>query len=474
MLAVAGRRVLPAALVGFVFGLALCVPLLSWAGVYIGPVAWLPLSAAEALFSALVAALAAVVLRAPGGPLVRSLAVGAVWAGVEALQARFPFGGFGWTRIAFSQADAPTLGLAALGGAPLVSAAVAAAGALGAHAVIALHRRRARSAAALAAGAVAAVGAGLLVPAPTAAQAGSLEVAAVQGDVPRAGLDFNAQRRAVLDNHVDGTLRLAEEVAAGQRAAPALVVWPENASDIDPLRNADAAAQVERAAAAAGAPLLLGAVLRSEDPGEPDGVRLTNTSLLWQAGVGPVAAYDKRDVAPFAEYIPHRALFRAITSAVDLRPVDFDAGTQVGVVDAAGARLGVLICFEVVADDLAADAVDAGAQLLVVQTNNATFGYTDESVQQLAMSRLRAVEHGRAVVHASTVGVSSLITPDGTALQRTALFEPALLQEQLPLRTSSTVADRLRRAGVPVEGVLVVLGAGAVLAGALAGRRARA
>jgi len=78
-----------------------------------------------------------------------------------------------------------------------------------------------------------------------------------------------------------------------------------------------------------------------------------------------------------------------------------------------------------------------------VQTNNATFGYTDESEQQLAISRVRAVEHGRSIVHVSTVGVSALITPDGTAHQRTALFTSALLAGDLPLRTAATVADRV-------------------------------
>ena len=72
---------------------------------------------------------------------------------------------------------------------------------------------------------------------------------------------------------------------------------------------------------------------------------------------------------------------------------------------------GPTICFEVAYDDLVRANVDLGANLLLVQTNNATFGYTDESVQQLAISRIRAMEHGRSVVHVSTVGVSALITP---------------------------------------------------------------
>jgi apolipoprotein N-acyltransferase len=104
---------------------------------------------------------------------------------------------------------------------------------------------------------------------------------------------------------------------------------------------------------------------------------------------------------------------------------------------------GPIICFEVAYDGLVRQTVGHGANVLVVQTNNATFGYTDESVQQLAISRIRALEHGRSIVHVSTVGVSAMITPDGTAHQLSTLFTPAVLAADLPLRTDRTVADRL-------------------------------
>ena len=119
---------------------------------------------------------------------------------------------------------------------------------------------------------------------------------------------------------------------------------------------------------------------------------------------------------------------RLFSPEVDLVARNFVAGHRVGVLDAGPARLGDLICFEVAYDNLVRDTVRAGAQLIVVQTNNATFGYTDESVQQLAMSRVRAVESGRAVVHVSTVGVSALIRPDGSVIQHTQLFRTGVLQ----------------------------------------------
>ncbi len=490
VLAARGQSLPRAALVGFVFGAGLVTPLLSWTGVYLGPIASVPLSAAESGYYLLAGVVIAAVHRLPrggaGGTVLRVLGTAGAWVAAEALQSRWPFGGFGWTRLVFSQADAPTAHLAALGGAPLVSFAVAAAGALLAEAVAAAVRpspapRRASGSVAAAAAAIGVVAVGLAVPTPVGAQEGTLDVAAVQGDVPQAGLEFNAQRRAVLDNHARGSARLADEVASGQRQSPDLVVWPENASDIDPFRagNTDAAALIDAAALEVDAPLLLGTLVH-----RADGL-IGNTSLLWEPGVGPTDSYVKRHPVPFAEYIPYRSFFRLITDTVDLVGTDFAAGTEPGVVPVAGTTLGVLICFEVVEDGLVADVVDGagpgasdGARLLVVQTNNATFGYTDESVQQLAMSRVRAVETGRAVVHVSTVGVSSMIMPDGTATQRTPLFEPALLQADLPLRSSETVATWLRRHGVPLEGLLagsgLVIGAAGLVRGARPGNGHRA
>jgi apolipoprotein N-acyltransferase len=410
-------------------------------------------------------------LRAPGGPVVRALAVAGLWVALEALRARTPFGGFGWGRLGFSQADGPAVGLAALGGVPLVSFAVALSGAflaLGAFALSdALTRRgehRALAPAGLAAAAAVVLLPGLVVPRPVAPDVGTLEVAAVQGDVARPGLEFNAERRAVLDNHARETTRLAERVAAGDAPQPDVVLWPENASDIDPLRNDDARDVIDAAVRAVDAPVLVGAVLARDDD------RLSNTTLVWQPGEGPVERYDKQRPVPFAEYVPYRAFFRQISSAVDLVRRDFVAGDRVGLLTAAGAPLGTMICFEVVEDGLVRDTVQAGAELLAVQTNNATFGYTDESVQQLAMSRLRAVEHARAVVHVSTVGVSALISPDGSVLQDTELFTPDVLQAELPLRTGTTLATRL---GALPELALTALGLLGAAAGALATRRGR-
>jgi apolipoprotein N-acyltransferase len=290
-------------------------------------------------------------------------------------------------------------------------------------------------------------------------------VAIVQGNVPRLGLDFNAQRRAVLDNHVTATRRLAAEVAAGRQPAPDLVVWPENASDIDPLRNQDAAQQIAAAATAIRAPILVGTVLRSDVPG-----RIRNAGVLWRPVTGPDLdqVYVKQHPVPFAEYMPLRPIARLISKDVDLVQ-NMVAGTRPGVVRAGPVTVGDVICFEVAYDDIVRDTVTGGAQILAVQTNNATFNEA-EARQQLAMVRLRAVEHGREALMASTVGVSAFVGTSGQLYTQTGFDVPAVEVRQMRLGGGRTVATTV---GVWPEVAAVVL-ALVVLAGAAPLRRRRA
>ena len=143
-------------------------------------------------------------------------------------------------------------------------------------------------------------------------------------------------------------------------------------------------------------------------------------------------------------------------------------GTGTGNLDVGGAAVGDVICFEVAYDGLVSDVVDAGAGMLVVQTNNATFGRTDESAQQLAMSRLRAVEYGRTVVVAATSGISAIVAPDGSLAHESALFTADTFVEPIAQRDSRTLAERL---GATPEWLVTTLGLGAVLAVVLRSRR---
>ena len=432
------------ALVGLCWGAAFFLPLIWWADEATGIVPWLALSIVEAGFVALFAAAWTWARR--GEAVWRSAGLQVVvfallWTGVEELRSHFPFGGFPWGRLAFSQADAPLAALMSLAGTPLVSAAVAAAGAMLARSVLGVRRVSVLSTFGWLGAAVVLLVVGLVVPLPTQAQGGELEVGAVQGNVPGEGIDaFGDVPRQVLDNHAAGTEALLSQVKPGDLD---LVVWPENGTDIDPQVDQQAAQTIDDAARAVAAPMLVGTVQYPDTGGR------YNTAVLWEPGQGVVASYTKQRPAAFGEYIPLRSLVRHFSSAVDKVSRDMLPGTKPGYVPLASPRLGRtvgigdVICFEVAYDDLVRSAVTAGGEVLLVQTNNASFGFTAESTQQLAMSRLRAVEHGRATVQVSTVGVSAVIAPNGAVLQRTELFTPAQMVATLPLRESLTLADRL-------------------------------
>ncbi|MFD7967893.1 apolipoprotein N-acyltransferase [Streptomyces clavifer] len=446
------RRLRTAFGLGLLAGLGFMLPLLHWTGEEVGPVPWLALAFAEALFIAVGCVGIAAVSRLAYWPVWAA----AVWVLDEAVRARVPFGGFPWGKIAFGQADSMFLPLAALGGTPLLSFAVVLCGFGLLEALRQVRRYRSTGTVPRAAVVAAAVTVAVPVVAALAAlplvddsaEDGTATVAAIQGNVPRLGLDFNSQRRAVLDNHADRTEQLARDVKAGKVAQPDFVLWPENSSDLDPYRNPDAREAIDRAVRAIGVPTVIGAVLA------PDTGALRNTLIEWDPDNGPVDTYDKRHIQPFGEYMPMRSFVRIFSKDVDRVQRDFGSGSKVGVFDLAGTRVGLVTCYEAAFDDAVRDTVKDGGQLIAVPSNNATFGRSEMTYQQLAMSQVRAVEHGRSVVVPVTSGVSAVIRPDGTIVQKTEMFTPDALVDEVPLRSSLTPATRL---GTLPEGGLALL-----------------
>ena len=461
--------------IGLIFGVAFFVPLLSWL-INVAWYAWGSLAIAEAVIFGLLAIGQRLLLRLPGWPV----AVACWWVAAEAMRARWPYA-FPWGRLAMSQAGSPTAHWAAIGGPPLLSFVVALAGATLAWAVlVVLARRPVRSgpaaprwrrvvpAALGVAGAFGLALGGALLPVD---QAGPGErtavVAAIQGDVPHAR-DLTGLLRAstVTQNHAAATKALAAQVAAGARPAPDLVIWPENSTDLDPSLYPPIYATIASAVGTIDRPVLIGALL--ENP-------LRNTGQLWLPGRGPVATYVKRQLVPFGEYIPFRGLLQHVTSLVNLQPVNFTAGHQAVVFHTGRIKLGDVICYETGFDGLVRSEVTAGANLLAVQSNDATFevdGQSGESTQQVAMARIQAITSNRAVVYASTTGESAIISPAGAVLARSGLWQRAELDARVPLRTGLTLADRL--GGWP-EAVLTGLAIAALalaIGGAVRERRA--
>lgn len=447
---------------GFAFGLPFFLLLLSWLRV-VGWDATIGLSVVEALFLALLGGALAVTSRLPGAPLWAAC----LWVTQEWARDRLPLGGFPWGRLAFANTATPFTPLAALGGAPLVTFAVALCGVLPAWAALRVRGPgRAPKAAALAAlGAVAALLAGYLVPVPTAAD-DTVKVAIVQGNVPNPGMDFLGRPMMVLNNHASATERLAADIRAGRVERPDIVIWPENSSDLDPFSDPLARQRIDQAVKAVGVPTLVGTLVDG-----PDAQHVQNEGIVWDPVTGPGASYTKQHPVPFGEYVPFRAQLMQVITRLQRVARDFYPGDHNGVMQLGPARIGDVICFEVAYDEIVRDTVDSGARVLVVQTNNATYARTGQPEQQLAMSRLRAVEHGRAVLIAATSGISAVIGPDGSVQQRTEELTAAELSATVPLRDGTTVADEV---GAAPEWTLAIGGLLACGAAVLVGRRRKA
>ncbi|MGC0313521.1 apolipoprotein N-acyltransferase [Kitasatospora acidiphila] len=457
VVAVAGQRMRTAAGIALVFSLVFFGLLVRWLSGNIGLLPWVALSVAESLLLAAMTAPLPLLLRLRG----RVPLIALWWTATEAVRSRLPLGGFPWGRLAFSQADSPALGWARVAGAPAVTFVVALVGAAIAGLVLAPPTTRRRL---FAAGwCVVALAVSPAIPLPsaaggsptaadktasgnstsadkTAAGSSTAVLSLVQGNVPRErSLAEQARIQQVTSNHADATLKLAQDIHTGKVPQPDLVLWPENSTDSEPRTDPALSFLIDQSVAAVNRPILVGAILDG-----PQG-QTYNAGLLWDPLNGPGPWYAKRQLVPFGEYIPLRSLFGGLGD-LQLIPRNFTPGSQTVIFNTGNIHLSDVICYEIGYDGLVRDGVRAGANLLVEQTNDAAFtrdGSPDETDQQLAMARLRAVEHNRSVAVVSTTGVSAVIRPDGTVAAQTGLWQQQTLTERVPLRTGLTLADRV-------------------------------
>lgn len=465
---------------GLLFGVVFYLPLIRWISILVGGVPLLALVLLCAFFPAVFGLAAVTVRRLPGWPIWFAL----LWTAQEWLKCTIPFGGFPWGVVAAGQTSGPFLPLVRLGGVPLLSLAIVLTG-CGAAALVmetvvwwrASQRRHDPEAARTADAPPAVVLPALCIclmfflaaavwPQVRHSGTGSgneptVTAAVVQGNVPRLGLEFNAQRLAVLGNDLRETRRLADDVRAGRAPHPDFVVWPEDASEIDPTVNPEAAQEISVAVEAIGAPILVGTVLdlANRPSGEP---AQTNTVIVWNPRSGPGDRHDKRIVQPFGEYLPWRGFFRHLSGMADMAGY-IVPGRGSGVVHAAGTPIGIATCWEVSFDRALQHSVRNGAQLIAVPANNANFNQT-MSEQQLAFSKLRAVELDRYALVASNVGISAVVTPDGRELHRTRFFTPGYLDSQVRLKTTMTPAAKW---GPLIQGALLVAALAVLLAAIL-------
>ncbi|GAA3102397.1 apolipoprotein N-acyltransferase [Streptosporangium carneum] len=483
VLAVRGTRPRRALWLGFLGGLAFLLPALHWVSP-IGVDAWLGLVAMESLFYAVWAVCATLTSRLPLWPLWGA----ALWVTMEWARGTFPFGGFPWARVAFSQGESPFTPYAALGGAPLVTFAVALCGgliALAALRLAALARGTrpgrasappsavppapeptARPASPLAsrlalpvvlplAGALAVPAAAFAVPRP-GDEGRTVAVGVIQGNVPGRGMNpLGDEPAVVLGNHTRMLHEMAQAVRQGRTPKPDLVALPENSTDIDPYRSELARGQIDAAVKDIGVPVLVGAVV-----GIGEDNRATR-SLVWDPVTGPGAYYDKQKLVPFGEYTPLKDLVLALFERAGLVGKQSVPGVRDGDLRLGPVTVGAINCYEVAFDGVVGGTARTGASPLIVQTNNATYALTNLPAQQLAMSQLRAVEHNRAVITSAITGISAYVTPQGKIAWRTGELVPAMNVLTVPVRTAQTLATRV---GALPEWLLILVSAGALAA----------
>lgn len=435
---------------GLVAGLAFFIPLLAWMSV-IGTDAWLLLSLECAAWTVLIGMGSTAGSRLPGAPVWMA----AWWVLAEALRGRIPWGGFPWGSLSFSQPDTALADWASIGGTPLVTFAVALVGTCLAAIAVHLHAGRLRPAlatATLLAAVVVMPGilSGWATPAPSGR---TVPIALVQGGTPQTGMGAMDVRRAVLDNHVAQTLDLAEAIDTGQVERPSFVLWPENSSDIDPFLDTSVAADISAAARAVGVPILVGAVTTTLD--DPD--RVWNVGIVWDPDRGPTQMYIKTRPVPFGEFIPFRDQLAPLIGRFDRVPRDFEAGDTPGNLTIAGVPVGNVICFEIAYGDVVEAVVDGGAEVITVQTNNATYAGTAQPDQQVAIERMRATETGRTILVAATSGISAVISPERVIVERMSEGEQGWIVTDVALVDEPTWAAA---GGRTVEWGLVLLAIG--------------
>lgn len=421
---------LPAVLLtGAVFGASFMAPLIWWMNA-VSNGAYVALVLAQTVLLAVIAVPLRAVLRLPWWPLWGA----AAWVLGEQVRGGFPFSGFPWGRLAHTTIDTPLAPWARLLGMPGTSALVFV---LAAMLVVLAGRGIVRRGAAVAV-VVAAVVAGLLLPTGLAGPGPERRIAAVQGNTPGAFLTW--PRGAIGELHLAETDRYADAVESGTERVPDLVIWPENSLDVDPFADPLLAGRIERLAQRIGAPILLGGIL---DGATND--TAYNAGVVWDAE-GPGEVYVKRKLVPYGEYVPFRRELGDLVPRVDRDiPRDMLPGDEPGDLQAGSTVVGDTICWDIAYDGIVQEAVRGGAEVLVVQTSNASFTGTAQPAQQFKISRLRAIETGRWVVVPSTNGISGIVDADGRVVAQAPTEEPATLVADVGTATGSTIATRLGR-----------------------------
>jgi apolipoprotein N-acyltransferase len=413
------RTVPRAAALALVFGGVYFGAHLRWIFLF-GWMAWTALTIVLSLYVCVALALARL---ASGSRWFAVLASGS-WAGMELVRDSWPWGGFPWGALGTTQAGVPVVrGLASAVGAYGLSFVLALAGACLAE----LYVRRRTDALALGAAAaclLVAVGTDAVFFRPRSAGR-PVSLAVVQADVARP---------VVYDQDARVFASILQQTMSLEASPPDVVVWPE--TSIGFLEGPEVDEAVSDAARRLGRPILAGRAREAAD-----GLRFLNNVEQVAPDGRIVATYQKRHAVPFGERVPLPFL-RRFVGTLSRVPLDMAQGRRTTVFNVGGVRIATPICFESVFPRDVRDFERAGAELVVVSTNDSSFERSAASEQHLAHARMRAVENRQWVVQAALSGITAVVAPDGSVEGRTRLFRPGVLRAQVRARPAGSLYSR--------------------------------
>lgn len=375
----------------------------------------------------------------------RHLALPGAWVLAEAWKGHWPFGGVPISDLAIGQVAGPLANLARFGGVELLSGATVAVGVIVAALVTGTTRTRIAAAGSFAVLVALVAMAGAV---PHGHDNGStVRIAAVQGGGPQGTKAIFTDMDEVFDRHLSASESIDRPVD--------VIVWPEDVVDLDSGDIADPddphGSDLAALARTKQATVIAGVVQDSGDDA------FENFSVVIDPDGHFGDRYEKVHRVPFGEYVPLRAIVAPFAGPA-LTQRDAVPGKGPAVVRTDHGPFGVVISWEVFFGARARAATRDGGQILLNPTNGSTYSGTLVQTQQVAASRLRALETGRWVVQVAPTGFTAVIDPNGVVHQRTGISEAKVLYATVPRRTGHTVATSM--GNLPIFALAIVAIAG--------------
>jgi len=344
----------------------------------------------------------------------------------ETFRFSFPFGGVPLASLAISQSASPLVGIVRIGGPLLLTFCVLQIGFALSQLVVA---PKLKHLAVFGATVALVVCAGFV--APNGSDTGETRtIAAVQGGGPQGTLAINTNPRDVVERHLAATRTITSTNLD-------MVIWPENVIDVADFYDSVERVEIAEQAARLNAPFVVGI---TEDM---NARYFTNAQIVVNEDGTLGDRYDKVRRVPFGEFVPLRGLLETLGAPVDRIPRDALAGSDIAQLQVDDTTVGVVISWEVFFSGRANEGVEAGGSVLVNPTNGSSYTGTILQTQQIASSRLRAIENGRWLVQVSPTGFSAFISPTGEVFDRTGVSEQRVLERTINLRTGRTLYSNL-------------------------------